>query len=111
MLTDKQLFLFDIDGTLCLGDTWIDGARELLALLKAQGYYNAFALVAGNNRQSNDFHRAMGFKKMTTEKRTGYKFGQWLDLEYWVMVLHEGDGEPQPVRKTLTDAEIAEAMG
>ena len=30
MLTDKQLFLFDIDGTLCLGDTWIDGARELL---------------------------------------------------------------------------------
>ena len=42
---------------------------------------------------------------------TGYKFGQWLDLEYWVMVLHEGDGEPQPVRKTLTDAEIAEAMG
>ena len=37
MLTDKQLFLFDIDGTLCLGDTWIDGARELLALLKAQG--------------------------------------------------------------------------
>ena len=53
----------------------------------------------------------MGFKKMATEKRTGYKFGQWLDLEYWVMVLHEGDGEPQPVRKTLTDAEIAEAMG
>ena len=83
----------------------------LLALLKAQGYYNAFALVAGNNRQSNDFHRAMGFKKMATEKRTGYKFGQWLDLDYWVMVLHEGGGEPQPVRKTLTDAEIAEAMG
>ena len=53
----------------------------------------------------------MGFKKMTTEKRTGYKFGQWLDLDYWVMVLHEGGGEPQPVRKTLTDAEIAEAMG
>ena len=73
--------------------------------------YNAFALVAGNNRQSNDFHRALGFRKMATEKRTGYKFGQWLDLDYWVMALHEGDGEPQPVRKTLTDAEIAEAMG
>ena len=85
--------------------------RALLALLKVQGYYNAFALVAGNNRQSNDFHRALGFKKMATEKRTGYKFGQWLDLDYWVMVLHEGGGEPQPVRKTLTDAEIAEAMG
>ena len=60
--------------------------------MKVQGYYNAFALVAGNNRQSNDFHRAMGFKKMATEKRTGYKFGQWLDLDYWVMVLYEGGG-------------------
>ena len=85
--------------------------RALLALVKAQGYYNAFALVAGNNRQSNDFHRAMGFKKMATEKRTGYKFGQWLDLDYWVMVLHEGGGKPAAIRKTLTDAEIAEAMG
>ena len=72
--------------------------RALLALLKAQGYYNAFALVAGNNRQSNDFHRAMGFKKMTTEKRTGYKFGQWLDLAYWWMDLRPGQEPPDPVR-------------
>ena len=42
MLTDKQLYLFDIDGTLCLGDTWIDGARELLALLRAQGKQSLF---------------------------------------------------------------------
>ena len=42
MLTDKQLYLFDIDGTLCLGDTWIDGGRELLALLRAQGKQSLF---------------------------------------------------------------------
>ena len=114
---EREAYSWDVETTVyCAPDCVGQGVggrlyRALLALLKAQGYYNAFALVAGNNRQSNDFHRAMGFKKMATEKRTGYKFGQWLDLEYWVMVLHEGDGEPQPVRKTLTDAEIAEAMG
>ena len=107
-LSNRDLLRMAIDAALEKQPKDFD---TLLALLKAQGYYNAFALVAGNNRQSNDFHRAMGFKKMTTEKRTGYKFGQWLDLDYWVMVLHEGGGEPQPVRKTLTDAEIAEAMG
>ena len=114
---EREAYSWDVETTVyCAPDCVGQGVggrlyRALLALLKAQGYYNAFALVAGNNRQSNDFHRAMGFKKMATEKRTGYKFGQWLDLDYWVMVLHEGDGEPQPVRKTLTDAEIAEAMG
>lgn len=114
---EREAYSWDVETTVyCAPDCVGQGVggrlyRALLALLKAQGYYNAFALVAGNNRQSNDFHRAMGFKKMATEKRTGYKFGQWLDLDYWVMALHEGGGEPQPVRKTLTDVEIAEAMG
>ena len=81
------------------------------ALLKKQGYYTAFALVTGSNRQSNDFHRARGFQKMATERRTGYKFGQWLDLDYWRLPLQDGEGEPQPVRKQLTAEEIAEVTG
>ena len=84
--------------------------RALIALLKKQGYYNAFALVTGSNRQSNNFHKALGFTKMGIEKRTGYKFGQWLDLDYWVLPLQDGEGEPQPVRKQLTAEEIAEAL-
>ena len=40
----------------------------------------------------------MGFKKMATEKRTGYKFGQWLDLAYWWMDLRPGQEPPEPVR-------------
>ena len=85
--------------------------KALLDGVRQRGYCNAVALVTGQNKESCAFHKALGFKKIGVEPRTGYKFGQWLDLEYWMMVLHEGDGEPQPVRKTLTDAEIAEAMG
>ena len=61
MLTDKQLFLFDIDGTLCLGDTWIDGARELLALLKAQGKHYLFLT---NNSTKSQLDYVEKFQKM-----------------------------------------------
>ena len=30
MLKDKKLFLFDIDGTIAIGDTLYEGSRELL---------------------------------------------------------------------------------
>ena len=94
-LSNRDLLRMAIDAALEKQPKDFDA---LLALLKAQGYYNAFALVAGNNRQSNDFHRAMGFKKMATEKRTGYKFGQWLDLAYWWMDLRPRQEPPEPVR-------------
>lgn len=37
MLKDKKLFLFDIDGTLAVGKTLLDGTRELLAHIAATG--------------------------------------------------------------------------
>ena len=37
MLKDKKLFLFDIDGTLALGDTLLEGSRELLAYIDSIG--------------------------------------------------------------------------
>ena len=100
---EREAYSWDVETTVyCAPDCVGQGVggrlyRALLALLKAQGYYNAFALVAGNNRQSNDFHRAMGFKKMATEKRTGYKFGQWLDLEYWVMNFYKLDPDEEMI--------------
>ena len=113
----REAYAWDVETTVyCAPDCIGQGVggrlyRALLALLKKQGYYTAFALVTGSNRQSNDFHRALGFQKMATERRTGYKFGQWLDLDYWRLPLQEGEGEPQPVRKQLTAEEIAEVTG
>lgn len=37
MLRDKKLFLFDIDGTLAVGDTLLDGTRELLEYIERIG--------------------------------------------------------------------------
>lgn len=70
----------------------------LIPALREQGYCNAVALVAHPNPESEAFHRAMGFRKVGTEPRTGYKFGTWLDLQYWWLDLRPGNDAPAPVR-------------
>ena len=76
---EREAYAWDVETTAyCAPDCIGQGVggrlyRALIALLKKQGYYNAFALVTGSNRQSNNFHKALGFTKMGIEKRTGYK--------------------------------------
>ena len=79
-------------------------------MLRRQGYYNAFAIVTGENRQSHEFHKRMGFAKACTEKHSGYKFGRWLDVIYWQYALHTDDTPPEPVRYKLDDAEVADVL-
>ena len=76
----------------------------LLELLRMQGYYNAFAIVTGENKASHEFHERMGFTKSFVEKHSGYKFGRWLDVVYWQYPLRTGDAPPEPVRYRLTEA-------
>ena len=47
---DSQLFLFDLDGTIYLGNELIDGARELLSLLKKQG--KSYCFLTNNSSKS-----------------------------------------------------------
>ena len=113
----REAFAWDVETTVyCAPDCVGQGVggrlyRALLALLKQQGYHQAYALVTGCNTQSKVFHKALGFKKNAVERHTGYKFGQWLDLEYWLLPLRAPDATaPAPVRKTLTAEEIARVL-
>lgn len=78
----------------------------VLEILKAKGYWNAIALVADPNPASAAFHKAMGFTRYGREPRTGYKFGQWLGLDYWVLPLRQGSDAPEPVRYALPLEEL-----
>ena len=52
MLKDKKLFLFDIDGTIAIGDTLYEGSRELLRYIESIGgkaYY-----ITNNSTKSNE---------------------------------------------------------
>lgn len=63
MLTQKKLFLFDIDGTLAVGDTLFDGTRELLKYISSMGGKSYF--ITNNSTKSNQdyvrkFHDVFG---------------------------------------------------
>ncbi|MDR1630505.1 MAG: HAD-IIA family hydrolase [Oscillospiraceae bacterium] len=50
MLQEKRLFLFDIDGTVALGDTLFDGSAELFAHIRAIGGRSVF--ITNNSTKS-----------------------------------------------------------
>lgn len=100
----REAFSWDVELTVyCAWDCIGQGVGRrlydtLIPALREQGYCNAIALVAHPNPESEAFHKALGFRKAATEPRTGYKFGRWLDLQYWWLDLRPGDAAPEPVR-------------
>ncbi len=50
MLSEKKLFLFDIDGTIALGETLLSGARELFEHIKSIGGASLF--ITNNSTKS-----------------------------------------------------------
>ena len=66
MLTDKKLFLFDIDGVIKLGDTLIDGALDLYDYIRLIG--GKFVMITNNSTKGTadyvkEFHR-FGFEDL-----------------------------------------------
>ena len=84
--------------------------NALLALLKAQGYWNAYGVVTSPNPQSDAMHEALGFVNEGTNPRCGYKMGRWLGITTWRAVLHEGHEEPQPVQYKLPAAQVRKIL-
>lgn len=69
----------------------------LFAILKLQGYVNAYAVITLPNEQSVTFHEKFGFTYFTTFKQIGYKLGKWHDVGWWQynVLPHSNDpGEP-----------------
>ena len=75
--------------------------RQLFALLRAQGYVNAFAGIALPNAASVKLHEAMGFGLIGVYRNVGYKLGAWRDVGWWQLALREpptNPAEPVPIR-------------
>ncbi len=54
----------------------------LFTLLRALGYYNAYAIITLPGTGSVEFHRSMGFTDAGVHRRSGYKFGTWHDVAW-----------------------------
>lgn len=67
---------------------------RLFALLRAQGYVNAYGVVTLPNAASVGLHEAMGFVPIGVHRHTGYKHGAWHDVGWWQLTLREPPGRP-----------------
>ncbi len=71
--------------------------RGLLEALVAEATRRGIHLLVGgicsSNAASVALHRALGFEHAGTVREAGFKFGRWLDLEFWQLRL-PGPAEP-----------------
>ncbi len=69
----------------------------LFAILRAQGYFKAFASVTLPNEASVGVHQALGFCPAGVFNGVGYKSGEWLDVGWWQRELQPAfDNPPDP---------------
>lgn len=77
---------------------------SLIALLRLQGFYNAYIGIALPNPGSVAFHERLGFKPIGVYRGVGYKLGIWSDVGWW-------EREIQPkAKEPLSPLSITEAQ-
>lgn len=66
----------------------------LLALLRIQGVQTVYSLIALPNAASEALHACLGFRRLAVHRRTGYKLGQWRDVQWMELALGERQDPP-----------------
>lgn len=61
--------------------------RTLLDELKIRKYHSVIYGIAQPNAASIALCEKFGFQKVALFKEVGYKFGQWIDVGYWELIL------------------------
>jgi L-amino acid N-acyltransferase YncA len=60
---------------------------ELIGAAKGQGYHMIIGGIDASNAASVHLHRALGFQQCGSIRQAGFKFGRWLDLEFYQLLL------------------------
>jgi len=61
--------------------------RRLLDSLRDMQLHAAIACIALPNEKSQALHEKLGYKKIAHFEQVGFKFGTWIDLGYWELLL------------------------
>ncbi len=69
---------------------------SLAGILRAQGFFNAYAGVTLPNPGSVGLHESIGFKVIGVYRNVGYKQGGWHDVGWWELALQPLVAEPAP---------------
>jgi L-amino acid N-acyltransferase YncA len=60
---------------------------ELLKLLKEKSIHSVICGIALPNPASIALNEKFGFKKVAHLEEVGFKFGKWVDVSYWELIL------------------------
>jgi len=90
---DREAYRYTAESTVYLdpGQTgrgygaWL--YRELLDRLKRMGIHVVIGVVSLPNPASVRLHESLGFKQTAHLRQVGFKFGQWIDVGDWQVIL------------------------
>ncbi len=68
--------------------------EALLAVLRRQGFYNAYAGITLPNDGSIALHTCVGFRELTVYKNVGYKADRWHDVAWYHLTLQPHADHP-----------------
>lgn len=60
---------------------------ELIDQCRAMGLHTIIACITQNNENSKLFHQSLGFSQISHFKAVGFKFGEWLDVLDYQLIL------------------------
>lgn len=90
---ERAAYQWAVDVAVYVGDSYrrrcIGRAlyTSLVALLREQGYFQAYAGITLPNTASIGLHEAMGFQPLAVFPSVGFKLGRWLDVGWWKLQL------------------------
>ncbi|MEI6167266.1 MAG: N-acetyltransferase family protein [bacterium] len=61
--------------------------QELIRLAQAQQFHTLVGAIDTTNEASMALHRRLGFEYCGTIKQAGFKFGRWLDMAFYQLLL------------------------
>ncbi len=61
--------------------------QQLFASLKEKSIHVAMGGISLPNQASIALHEKFGMEKVAHFKQVGYKFGEWIDVGYWQVIL------------------------
>ena len=61
--------------------------QALIEKLREQQFHSALGGIALPNQASIAVHEKLGFKKVAEFSEVGRKFGRWVDVAYWQLIL------------------------
>lgn len=61
--------------------------EEVIRLAKERNYHSIIAVITGGNKISIALHAKYGFVHKGTIEQGGYKFGRWLDVDFYQLFL------------------------